>query len=142
MRNAAWLALVVAVVGAAAGRLDPARFTRTTTENSRGDLRLEYSRFGAAAMPIRLRLFVKSSPDADGPLRVRLSARYTRRMRIDRISPEPTTMQEDGEDVVFVFLRAPGAIELDLQPLDLGRQEGRIAVASERSIDFTQYVVP
>lgn len=145
MRNAPWLLLVVAVVGAAAGRLDPARFTKTITASDHGGLRLEYSRVGPAGSLTHLRLWVDGAVEEDGKLRVRLDGRYTRRVRIDRISPEPTEIDTDGDDMVFVFAapaRRPALIELDVQYLDLGRQDGRLAVAGASPLAFTQYVVP
>ena|SRR5438067_4527416 len=145
-RRAGWLLLAAAVLAAAAERVDPSNLTQMTAYAQDGHLRLEYSLLDHAGTPTKLRLWVAPGLDSDGKLRVRMSQRYLRLMRIDRVSPEPERVETGEEDIVFVFKAPPrgdpATIEFDVQPLEYGRRDGRLAVTGDHPVEFTQYLVP
>ena len=146
--------MLLAAAGTAAclGLVDPGALSQTTAYARDGRLRLEYSRLDRAAMPTRLRLWVAPGQAArDGFLRVRMNAGYSRSMRVTRVHPEPERVEAGSDDLVFVFragaLRDPSVVEFDLQPGDLGRYAGRLALAvtddaKAPAVEFTQYMVP
>lgn len=150
-RRAGWMLLAAAGTAALLGLVDPASLSQTTAYAAGGGLRLEYSRLDRAAAPTRLRLWVAPGQAArDGFLRVRMNAGYSRSMRVTRVHPQPERVEAVSEELVFVF-RAPSArdasvLEFDLQPGDLGRYAGRLAVAgvggADPAVEFTQYMVP
>jgi hypothetical protein len=154
-RRAGWLLLAAAGTAACLGLVDPASLSQTTACARDGRLRLEYSRLDRAAVPTRLRLWVAPGQAArDGLLRVRMNAGYSRSMRVTRVHPRPERVEAGADELVFVF-RAPPArdgsvVEFDLQPGDLGRYAGRLAVAGADAgaaagapaVEFTQYMVP
>ena len=145
-RRAGWVILSCAAAAAALASADPGALSQTTAYNDDGRLRLEYSRLDRAGSPTRLRLWVAPGQSADGRLRIRMNLAYTKVMRITRIIPEPQRVETGLEDIVFVFRQdkgqEPSLLEFDVQPFDLGRYDGRLAVVGDRSVEFTQYMVP
>lgn len=146
-RRAGWLMLAAAGAAAFLALIDPGTLSQTTAYAKDGRLRLEYSRLDRAAAPTRLRLWVApGAADASGRLLVRLNAAYGKSMRLTKVSPLPEQVEDSGGDLVFVFRqrspRDPSLVEFDLRPGELGRYAGRLAVASEQPIAFTQYMVP
>ena len=77
-----------------------------------------------------------------------MNAGYSRAMRVTRVHPEPERVESASDDLVFVFRadspRDASVVEFDLQPGDMGRYAGRLAVADggAPAVEFTQYMVP
>lgn len=145
-RRAGWVLLGCAGMAACTALFNPSSYSQSTAYNDDGRLRLEYSRLDRAGSPTRLRLWVAPGQASDGRLRIRMNMAYTKVMRITRIHPEPERVETGLEDIVFVFRekerRGPSLLEFDVMPIDLGRYDGRLAVVGDRSVEFTQYMMP
>ena len=139
-RLGSW-ALTLFVVAAAAGLFGSGPLSRVRATTPDGSLSVEYERFvrrGAG-----LRLVVHHDAPASGAVELRLDRAYVDGLRIERVTPEPETIDVGATDVVFTFSTSSAtalAIIIDAEPLHAGRLSAQVRTSAGQPLQLSQLV--
>ena len=132
-----WGLLGAFVLAAALGLFGNGVLSRAEIHAADAALSIRYERFIRAGAPTRLTVLVRGP----GPLELHMSRDYFDRLTIDRITPEPASL-DVGSDEVRLTFRAGGTdtstILIDAEPRRAGRYHGAFRVSSGPTVRFTQ----
>ncbi len=141
-----WAAMALLILAGLLGLLGGGPLARATAGDRGGPVWLEYDRFERYRSPATLRLHLSARQWPEGRARVRLSREYLEGVQVERVVPEPESI-EAGPDWFTYVLRVtdptrPPAVTFDVKPERLWRLEGRIGLADGPELRFGQLVYP
>jgi hypothetical protein len=135
-----WWALTALVGAAVLGIFGGGPLSRARAGEPGAPLWIEYERFARVGATTRLYVHLGAGGEPDDEVRV--SRNYFDRIRVERLTPEPTRVIVEPDDVRLFFDLAPGggerAVVFDVQPLRAGRHSIRIGTARQPGHSFTQ----
>ncbi len=138
--------MALVVIAALLGLFSSGPLSSTTAQGAAGSVRIEYDRFERFLTPSRLRVVFPAAADANGTVSLRFSRSYLESIQIEQIQPEPRQSLTAADGVVFVFSSAaadgPGMAFFAIKPQEIGLVQGRIGLAGQPPVRFTQFVYP
>ena len=141
VQRVGWWVLVIFVAAAAAGAFGHGPLSRVRAATPGDAVVVEYERFVRSGAAMRLEIHRQSS--TAGRLELRLDRSYADRLRIERITPEPESIDVGAADVVMTFT-TPGAgpltIVIDAEPLRAGRLSAQIRTTGAPPVRVSQFV--
>jgi hypothetical protein len=105
---------------------------------------LDFDRVVRHGVPTELRLTVGTGAVVNGRIRVALDWTYLRAVDLLGIHPAPVQSSTSGDRLFLDFAATDGGsnrIIFEVEPHDIGRQQGRIEVGPSR-VDLSQFVLP
>jgi len=104
----------------------------------------EYERFLRFGKPTTLR--VRFDPVSRGEARVWLSRDYLESFRLQKVTPEPDSVEAGPDRLTYVFEvndpDRPVVATLSLQPEKIGHLEGQVGLDDVKQLSFDQFVYP
>lgn len=146
IQRLSWVVMLLLLAAALAGAFGDGPLSRVSAGDPAA-LHAEYQRFVRhhAAAQLRLRIGERAL-GADGELHLAVSRDYLQAFRIERITPEPQRVAGGADELVFVFLLAPGVRSLDvtfeLQPGPPGNHSGNIRAGDRASLHLSSFTYP
>lgn len=107
-----------------------------------GTLKVEYQRFGRYQTAGRFQVTAGGGSRA---LQLMLDGDYWESVRIDRVTPEPASVQGGGRALTYTFhpaVTGPARITLHVTPQHAWRHRGRVGLPGGPWVEFTQIVYP
>ncbi|HJT19218.1 MAG TPA: hypothetical protein VJ746_02030 [Nitrospira sp.] len=146
VQRIAWWLLAAVGVGALLGLFGGGPFSSAVADDPSLPFTLVYDRFGRHHSPLVLRIHLKQRPDSGDELAVWVSQDYLQQVRIVRMMPEPRLTLVSSEGSTYRFPLAEGAaggtITIHLEADAIGALSGRLGLAPDRSLPFTQWIYP
>lgn len=106
---------------------------------------MSYERTGRYLAPRCLSVEVDPGVGGD-EVRLLIDRAYLDASEVQDVTPEPRSVEADGDRVAYAFSRfgsaTPLAVTFDLRPLHRGVVDGRIGVAGRPPVEFRQLVYP
>jgi hypothetical protein len=138
-----WVALALFVIAAAAGVFGGGPLSQASAGAPDGALHVEYERFvrRGAAQQVRIRARAAGATAAQ-PLALDVSRAYYEDMRIQRVQPEPESVDIGPAHVTLRFKRAGEGdltILIDAEPRRAGRFSADIRSAGGGAVTFRQF---
>jgi hypothetical protein len=136
-----WVCMALVILAGLAGLLGSGPLGRGT--HTEGALVLQYQRFARMEAPMRLELSFGADAVRDGKARVWIERRYLERVKLERVVPQPETVEAGAERLTYVFAAQPqgGSATFHLQSETFGRLQGRVG-AARSIVSFAQIVYP
>jgi len=140
IQRAGWFLLALLIVAAACGLLGKGFLSNASSIE--GPLKLDYERFERVQRPtkIRLTLSVHSGERA----RILIGQDYLDAVRIERVVPEPESVQADARGLIYQFHASgePTVVTWHFQPERFGVLAGTMSVPNGPVVSWTQLVYP
>ena len=143
VQRIAWWVLTAFVVAALLGLFGGGPLSRTAAVDATGALRVEYERFLRVGTHQRLVIRARVAKPGDQPLRLQIDRGYFDAMKVERVQPEPDSMDIGPGEVTFQFgPAAPGeiAILIDAEPRHAGRQQTLIRAGTGSAVAIRQFI--
>lgn len=144
VQRAGWLAMLAIIVAALLGLLGAGPLSSTTAET--GPLQVQYSRFERRHAPAELEVSIAGIPADQDQVDLWLASDYLEHIEITSFIPEPESVIEAGDRVVYRFNITNQAglslIRIALEPDDPGPSTGRIGVVGGPELEIWQFVYP
>ncbi len=142
-----WGVFLLLILAALAGLLGHGPFSRTQAGDPASPLRVVYNRFERYQGPTELQLHLKPEAVRDGKLRVWIGRDFLEGVEIERIEPEPETVEAGSDRHVFVFnaprLTGETAVIIRYLPeRKFARQRVRTGLEPGPELKFHQFVYP
>ena len=142
-----WIAMVAIVLLAASGLLGNAGPLATAERSAPdGSLSITYFRFDRHHAPGELDIEVAPAFVEEGEVRLWIDAELVARLGIERISPEPESVEMAPERYVYVFAVAepgePLTVAIDYKHNGYWRERGQIGLENGAPITLSQFVFP
>jgi hypothetical protein len=131
-----WIALGLFLAAALAGLFGSGPLSSAVAADPGGRLRVDYQRFVRAGASQRL-LF-RIYPGGTGPVTLKLSRGYLDRMRVEHITPPPSSSFSAAEWTTFVFAPGTDVVAVDGEPLEAGRHVLTAATGAGGSLSLWQ----
>ena len=137
-----WLVMVLVLVAAALGLFGngPISHRRSSSD----DLTVRYQRFARSQGNTSVEVEARAAGSA-GTVDVWMAEDFLDAYDVETVQPPPRSTSTRAGGVVFSFATEGGAavkVTFTLQPEDVGRQHGAVAVGDGRPATFTQFVYP
>ena len=131
IQRAGWWLMLAFVVAAATGLFGGGFLSQATAGEPDGPLWVEYERFDRQGRVSRTQIHVR--PPAGPGFQLRLNRDYFDAIRVERLTPEPETLEVGPSEVVFHFNLPTGAtpftLVIDAEPLSFGWHAATISSA-------------
>lgn len=140
-----WAVMTAAVLAALLGLLGPGPASSARAGTPDGTLASEYSRFVRASAETRLSVSFGRGAVQGEEVRLWIDRRYLEQASIERVTPEPASVEVGGDRLVYVFSAAAGEsgqVTFSLTPRAFGRWRARIGVEGGPTLAFGQFVFP
>jgi len=136
-----WCLLTIFLALAFAGLFGKGPLSHVRAENASG--RIEYERFIRYGAPAEF-VVTPAGKAAHGISRVEIASSYLQAFRIERVTPEPTTVRIAGEQLVYEFATsAPGAaISFEVDPRQLWRHRTLVRIDGGAPLELSQLTYP
>jgi hypothetical protein len=135
-----WWGLSAFVAAASLGVFGGGPLSHATAASPDGRVRIAYDRFVRTGTAARMVIRVEGHP-AGQALRLRIGREFLDGVRLERITPEPASVEVDAA-VVTLHLSASAAggasVVVDFEPLHAGRLRGHLDVSGGPALTFTQ----
>lgn len=130
------------VLAALLGLFGGGPLSHTATADPGGALRVEYERFLRVGAPHRLVIRAQPTKGGGQPLRLQIDRAYVDAMTIERVQPEPESMEFGPAEVTLQFGAAAGeiAILIDAEPRHAGREHARIRASNGGTVAIRQFI--
>lgn len=146
VQRVGWAAMTLVLVAALAGLLGPGPASWTKAEAPDGDLVAEYHRFVRANGPTDLEVSLGRAAVRDGRVRLWLDRAYLGGAEIERVTPEPESVEVGPDRLVYVFAVSRGGqaarVSFALSPRTAGPWDARLGVEDGADLAFRQFVYP
>lgn len=141
VQRVGWIVLALFLLLALGGLFGSGPLSHVRTGNSAG--RIEYERFVRNGTPTNV-VVTATTDAARGISRVEITASYLEAFRIERITPEPTSVRIDGRQLLYEFASAaPGAaISLHILPQRPGRHSATVRIDGGAPLQLRQFTYP
>lgn len=140
-----WAGLTLFVLAGLLGAFGGGSLSRAEARDASGRLAVRFERFARADTSTTLEIRVVAAQQGE-PLWLNLSKNYFDAARIDRIVPEPERTVVTQDAVRFGFdpnqAGESGLIIVTLTPVQFGRIQGSLGLASGPAVQFVQIVYP
>lgn len=135
------------VLGAALlGLFGNGPLSRTTLNDETGRMSLDLQRFWRTDARTTLRFFFSREAAGDGKVRLWMDRRWVESVMMERIEPEPESVQAHGHALLYTFAVGdppePTGVAFHFQPQKAGTLPGRASVDGRHSIHFQQFIYP
>jgi hypothetical protein len=141
-----WIVMPLLVLAALFGLLGPGPLSSATAGSEAGPLWLEYDRLGHWERPTTLQLHLGANVAAEGLVRVWLDSAYVEKMQIERVTPQPESVELAANRLIYTFQIAepgqPATISFDLKPEKFGPNSGEVGLVEGSSLQFSQFIYP
>lgn len=142
-QRAGWVVMLLAVVAAVAGLcgMGPAAHA----EVSQGAITVEYDRLTRYQRPVQLSAELTAEAISEGSAQVWISRDYVEAMNLEKVVPEPESVEVQPDRLVYTFQAAEGGpvrITFDMRTSRVGLHEIRMGVVDGPSVSVTQVVYP
>lgn len=137
------LLIAVALTGALGG---PGPLASATAETAEGEVAVEYRRFTRSGRSSEVRVSAGREGLRNGRLRLWVDRAYLVDIGLEKVVPEPASVETTSDRVTFVFpVRGETTrveVALVLEPRSYGPHEGRLGVDGGPDVSFRQFVYP
>lgn len=145
-----WAAMLLVVLLALLGLFGSGPLSRNQIQTADGGLQVRYNRFARYMAPTELRLTFGPEAVQDGQVHVWLSRQYVQHLQIQKIIPEPDSVQLEGQRLTYTFNvlqnGQPGEIVFELETKATGHLRGAAGLAGPsgktREVAFATFVYP
>jgi hypothetical protein len=138
-----WGVILVVVIAALSG-LFGSGISSSGSAATRG-LEVDYDRFAryGADTTVRARFTL---PDGQRQARIGVSTAFLERMRVEKVTPQPDSVEVGADQLFYVFAIAqggpPSSVTFHLKPQRVGRASAQVTLGGEASVSFDQLVYP
>jgi hypothetical protein len=144
VERAGWLVMLVIVVLAVFGLFGQGPLSNTTIENE--SLQVKYGRFERLLAPVQIHVQVDAQQAASGEVKLQVDQGILSHYEVEKIVPEPDSVELAPEQVTYTFKTSPGEQPLEinfyLQANQLGTPNGKIGLVGGPMLDITQLIYP
>ncbi len=142
-----WTVFALLMLAALAGLLGHGPLSTATAKDPVSSLRIEYQRFERYQGPTELRLYVAPQAVREGRLKIWISREFLDSIELERIVPEPVTVELGADRQTYVFdaprLTAETLVVLRYEPtLRFARVTMRAGVEGAPELSFRRFVYP
>lgn len=141
-----WALMTLVILAALAGLLGPGPLSRAKAETPDGALVAVYNRFVRASDTDDLRVSFGREAIRDGVVRLWVDRQYLGGVDVERVVPQPASVEVASDRLVYVFTAAPdaasGEVGFRVKPQALGSRRVRLGLAGGPALVFRQVVYP
>lgn len=142
-----WTVFALLMVAALAGLLGHGPLSSATAKDPAAFLRVKYQRFERYQGPTELRLHVAPQAVREGRLKIWISREFLDSIELERIVPQPVTVELGADRQTYVFdaprLTAETLVVLRYEPtLKFARATVRAGIEGAPELSFWQFVYP
>lgn len=145
-----WAVMLLIVLLALLGLFGSGPLSKHRVQTADGGLQVKYNRFARYLAPTELRLTFSPAAVKDARVHVWLSRAYLQHMEIQKIIPEPDSVQLEGKRLTYTFKvlqnSQPGEILFELESEAIGRLRGAAGLAGpagkNQEVAFTTFIYP
>lgn len=146
IQRAAWILLAAIVVLALLGLFGTGPLSSTTAGSTDEGLKIAYERFVRHDGQTSVDIDVSPDQIANGQVEIWVSSSYLDSVDIERISPQPDQVRNEGDRLVYIFPAAstndPISVTFSMRPDALWRLSGDIGITDGPSLSFDQVSYP
>jgi hypothetical protein len=139
-----WAVMALLIGAALLGLFGPGPLSSTDALSADHLLRIEYNRFGRVSGPTELRVHLAPEATRGGAARLWLDRAYLEGVQIERVTPQPVRVEAGPDRHVFEFAAAkagqPTAVTFHLKFQRAGSLAGRVGLADQPALEFSQFV--
>ncbi|MGH9943441.1 MAG: hypothetical protein ACRD9R_13925 [Pyrinomonadaceae bacterium] len=141
-----WVLMLLVALAALAGLLGPGPLSGTSAATPDSLLQVEYNRFERRQSPVMLRVRLGPGAARGGQLRLSLNRDYVEGIQIERIEPEPDTVEAHADRYVYVFnapdISGATSVTFRFEPNRYGRAPVRLWIEGGPQLSFRQFFYP
>lgn len=141
-----WAAMIVLLAAALLGLLGPGLLSYRNASALDGSLRMEYQGFLHYHHPQTLRIHIAAGMAEGARLRLWLDREYLESIEIQKVTPEPESVEAGRDRRTYVFRVAdsakPTTITFFFEADTWGSLAGQIALDNREALFFHQFVYP
>jgi hypothetical protein len=141
-----WVLMALVLLAGTLGVFGVGILSGTTRQSEGGLLEVQYEKFGRHRAPTSLVLSLGPGAVRDGEVRLWIDREYLQGLDIEGITPEPDSVETQGDRLVYVFNAAesqlPVLVNYSLQTNYLGLRQGRVGLDNGPELDFWQLIYP
>ncbi|HEX7080192.1 MAG TPA: hypothetical protein VF329_04190 [Gammaproteobacteria bacterium] len=140
-----WAVLALIVVAAILGLFGKGLLGHAEATAADGTLTVEYYRFWRMQSPMMVGVAAQTVPTGDRA-RIWMDRAYVESVQVDRITPEPESVEAAADRLIYVFALAhagePLRATFEVEPQRPWRVRGRVGVEGGEMVMFSQFVYP
>jgi hypothetical protein len=139
-----WIGIAALIAGGLAGLFGAGPLSRARSA-ANGALQVDFDRFPHRQTETRIDVRVPADRVRDGALRIWVDRRWFDAVSIERVQPEPLSIQLGTDRVVYAFSAAgdgPLGLSFDVEFEKAGGQTAHFGVVDGGSVDVRQFVYP
>src|SRR5919199_717735 len=141
-----WVGIALIALASLLGLFGPGLLGRSVAGDRQSSLWMEYSRFERSKGEAMLRIYLGPLSAPENKARLWVSREYLDGVQLRQVTPEPESVEAGPDRMTFVFrLSDPGrptAVTFYVEPEKVGRLPGRVGLADEQPINFSQFIYP
>ncbi len=139
----AWVAFSLIILASLLGLTGPGPLSDTTLQTDQ--FTAEVKRFVRRASPEEFRVEVSPEAAASGQVQLALNREFVDQIQIDRIEPEPDSVEASGDQYIYTFQVAsgqPAGIQFHYQALTAGLRPLTISLVGGPGVTVSQFTYP
>ena len=140
----AWTCFALLILAGLSGLLGSGPLANAVAGEEGSELWVEYPRFARHLAPVKMR--VVAARAGKDEVRLWIDRDYAERLELERISPEPDSVESLADRDVYAFRPGSGAgplvIELSFELTYVGFSNARLGTLDGPSVEFRQLVYP
>ncbi|GAA5514425.1 hypothetical protein Dcar01_03180 [Deinococcus carri] len=145
-----WAVMLLVVLAALLGLFGSGPLSTGEARTPDGRLEAEYNRFARYMAPAELRLTFRPEAVREGQVQVWLSRDYLQHMVIQKVIPEPDSVQLDGPRLIYTFNVRQGTqsgdLVFELETEAIGRLNGSLGLmeptGAAQGAGFSTFIYP
>lgn len=145
VERAGWLVMGLVILLALLGLFGRGPLSQAAVSGPQG-YEVDYERFARYQSPVDLRVLLPQQAISEGEARFWIERQYLEAFEIEKIVPEPDSVEIGPERVIYTFPAAATGqqvvIRLDLRPKRSGLVRGRTGWGEANPLAFTQLIYP
>jgi hypothetical protein len=146
VQRIAWVIAGLVIIAALLGLFGSGLLTGADAGDAEDGLQLHYQRFARYQAPTSVQVELTTPDPAAAQVEFWIRRSTLNHYQIESISPEPESIEVDGDRFVYTFAKAPGTsvveVDIHLQPEEFGPSSLRMGMGENEIVNATQLVYP
>jgi hypothetical protein len=144
VQRVGWVAMGLILVAALLGLLGGPGLLSAVQWGKEGDvLWVEGRRVERQHRPTELEVHFGAGAGQSGRVEFWVSDEFVKKMKLEKVVPEPVEMRREGDRVVMVIAGGAGSgVKLEVQPEGFGPVAGGMGVVGSGEVEVRQWVMP
>ncbi|EYB68527.1 hypothetical protein DEIPH_ctg021orf0038 [Deinococcus phoenicis] len=151
--NVGWAVMLLILLAALLGLFGSGPLSKATAQAAGGGLTVKYNRFARYLAPAELTLTFSPDSIQEGGLHVWLSREFLQHVQIQQITPEPDSVQLEGQRLTYTFKALktgqPQQVVFQLEMQAIGTLKGAAGLAGTSAqagqaeeVQFSSFIYP